>query len=179
MRRLLGRKPRKRHDKMRLKRLPMPKKQLSSRRRKDYKQRVNGYQRRSWRRKKRPMQGELPWSLQVWYQQMMKVMRKINVEVELWLETRRKRIRSNNKLSKKQTRQQITKMRLRMVEMAKLMLIPRQLLFNQSLKQRRLIKHKPSKRRKKRRKKNLMIGKMPSMMSRTDWLRKRREKMCP
>ena len=109
----------------------------------------------------------------------MKVMRKRNVEVELWLETRRKRIRSNNKLSKKQTRQQITKMRLRMVEMAKLMLIPRQLLFNQSLKQWRLIKHKPSKRRKKRRKKNLMIGKMPSMMSRTDWLRKRREKMCP
>ena len=92
---------------------------------------------------------------------MMKVVRKRNVEVELWLETRRKRIRSNNKLSKKQTRQQITKMRLRMVEMGKLMLIPRQLLFNLSLKRRRLTRQQPSKRKKKKRKKSLMTGKMP------------------
>ena len=69
---------------------------------------------------------------------MMKVVRKRNVEVELWLGTRRKRIRSSNKLSKKQTRQQRTKMRLKMVKMAKLMLIQQQLPFNQSLKQRHL-----------------------------------------
>ena len=101
------------------------------------------------------------------------------MEVELWLGTRRKRIRSSNKLSKKQTRQQRTKMRLKMVEMAKLMLIQQQLPFNQSLKQRRLSRQQPSKLKKKRRKKNLMTGKMPLMMLRTDWQRKRREKMCP
>ena len=89
------------------------------------------------------------------------------MEVELWLETRRKRIRSNNKLSKKQTRQQRTKMRLKMVEMAKLMLIQQQLPFNQSLKQQRLSRQQPSKRKRKRRKKNLMTGKMLLMMSQT------------
>ena len=85
------------------------------------------------------------------------------MEVELWLETRRKRIRSNSKLKLQKTRQQRIKPRLKMMVTVKLMLIQQPLLFNQNLKQRHRNKQQLS-RQKRRRKKNLMIGKMPSMM---------------
>lgn len=169
MRRLQGKKLRKKHAKKQLKRLLWQRKQPNSRRKKDYKLRVNGYQRRSWLRKKRLMQGELPWSLQVWYQQMMKAKRKKNEEVELWLEIKRKRIRSSNRLMQmqKQTLLLRIKTRLKKVVM-KLKLIQQQLLYNQNLKQRHQLKQQQLSKRKKRRKKNLMIGKMPSMMLRID-----------
>ena len=100
------------------------------------------------------------------------------MEVELWLEIKRKRIRSNSKLKQKQTRQQKIRMKHKMVVLVKMMLIQQQLLFNQNLKQLHQHKQQPNK-LKKRRKKNLKIGKMPSMMLQIVLQRRLRGRMCP